>query len=267
MFSDALADATITIGATTTVTGADGTDTLTNTEVLSFSDLNLDLSGASPVAFVDLARLNATQGFRLDGVDQGDNSGLAVAGAGDINGDGYDDLIVGAGFADVGTQVNAGESYVIFGTDFSRVVDDDGTTGDDLLTGGAGDQILVGGLGNDILDGGADDDVLVGGAGDDTITFDATDTQRVDGGSGADTLALGGDLDLTTYNDTAHYNVVEGFEIIALNTIGNVNLTLELRDLLNLSDTSNTLRVDDNAGDAVITGDTGWGAGAAGTGG
>ncbi len=46
-----------------------------------------------------------------------DNSGRSVSSAGDVNGDGFDDLIVGAHNAAPGTPARdrAGKSYVIFG--------------------------------------------------------------------------------------------------------------------------------------------------------
>ena len=45
---------------------------------------------------LNLSQLDGTNGFRLDGIDAYDYSGFSVAGAGDVNGDGIDDLIVGA---------------------------------------------------------------------------------------------------------------------------------------------------------------------------
>ena len=63
-----------------------------------------------------LRRLDGTNGFRLTGIDDGDRSGCSVSSAGDMNGDGFDDLIVGAPYA--GSAVGAdfeGESYVVFG--------------------------------------------------------------------------------------------------------------------------------------------------------
>ena len=66
-------------------------------------------------ASLDLSTLNGSTGFRLDGVASGDSSGRSVASAGDVNGDGYADLIIGACYADPGGRTNAGSGYVVFG--------------------------------------------------------------------------------------------------------------------------------------------------------
>ncbi len=54
-------------------------------------------------------------GFVINGIDASDQSGLSVSGAGDVNGDGLADLIVGARGADPGDKQSAGESYVVYG--------------------------------------------------------------------------------------------------------------------------------------------------------
>ena len=60
--------------------------------------------------------LTAEQGFVIYNTDTSDNSqlGFSVSAAGDINGDGIDDLIVGADERDV-DNTNDGEAYVIYG--------------------------------------------------------------------------------------------------------------------------------------------------------
>ena len=66
-------------------------------------------------ASLNLSTLNGTNGFVVNGIDSGDDSGLSVSSAGDVNGDGIDDLLIGARTADPGGLFNAGESYVVFG--------------------------------------------------------------------------------------------------------------------------------------------------------
>ena len=62
-------------------------------------------------ASIDLASLDGTNGFTLTGIDGGDGSGLSVSSAGDVNGDGIDDILIGAYGADGG----AGETYLVYG--------------------------------------------------------------------------------------------------------------------------------------------------------
>jgi hypothetical protein len=69
-------------------------------------------------AAIDLTNIAAgIGGFVINGQDAGDQSGWSVASAGDVNGDGFGDLIVGAVYGDArgNAKSNAGDSYVIFG--------------------------------------------------------------------------------------------------------------------------------------------------------
>jgi hypothetical protein len=63
---------------------------------------------------------NGSTGFVLTGIDANDRSGRTVSAAGDVNGDGIDDLIIGAGSADPGGRTDAGETYVVFGRNTAR---------------------------------------------------------------------------------------------------------------------------------------------------
>ncbi|PPS45141.1 S-layer family protein [Chroococcidiopsis sp. TS-821] len=207
-------------------------------------------------ASLDLATLDSSDGFVINGINAYDFSGSSVSSAGDIDGDGFADLIIDAPGANFLGQYDAGESYVIFGRDFTNSVTHLGTDGDDTLIGTNGDDILIGGRGNDRLIGGRGADVLYGGAGDDTLSFGVRD-RRLDGGSGTDTLTV--DISNTTIDlTTLPRNQIRSIEIIDLTGTGDNNLILTRLNLLNLSDTTNRLIVNGNAGDSVTSTGQGW---------
>jgi Ca2+-binding RTX toxin-like protein len=194
--------------------------------------------------------LDGSNGFRLDGIDPFRPTGRSVASAGDVNGDGFADLIVGAPGADPGGNNDAGESYVVFGRDFTGEVTHQGTASANQLDGTAGAEVMVGGRGDDTMTGGGGADIFRGGEGNDRIVIGSAAFADIDGGTGVDTLALAGELDLalTGIADSK----ATGIAVVDLVAGAGANaLTLSLTDLLNLSDTSNTLTVEGGAGDSV----------------
>src|SRR4028118_85856 len=85
----------------------------------------IDAAGQSYVVFgsnsgfaagLDLSTLNGSNGFAINGIAANDSSGWSVSRAGDVNGDGFDDLIIGAISADPNGISYAGQSYVVFGS-------------------------------------------------------------------------------------------------------------------------------------------------------
>lgn len=130
---------------------------------------DVSVAGDFP-ATLALSSLDGSNGFRLDGADAGDQTGTSVNAAGDINGDGIDDLIVGAAGASPGDKFQAGSSFVVFGRDVSSVgnfpatlplSDLDGSTGF-RLDGEAEDRsgISVSAAGD--INGDGIDDVIIG---------------------------------------------------------------------------------------------------------
>ncbi len=69
--------------------------------------------GVGKNGLLSLSNLNGINGFKLDGEVIGDNCGISVSSAGDVNGDSYEDLLIGAWFWFY--NHNAGRSYVVFG--------------------------------------------------------------------------------------------------------------------------------------------------------
>nr|WP_256207847.1 integrin alpha [Nitrosomonas sp. Nm166] len=226
-------------------------------------------SGTSYVVFgkasgfdaqIDLTSLEDKNVLRLFGeVDESNSFSFSVSGAGDVNGDGFDDVIIGAPGSDPNGE-SSGSSYIVFGR--SSFIDDGvirGTPGDDILTGTPAAERFEAGDGNDRMIGRGGSDVFLGEAGDDYIRVSDLSFESVDGGIGNDSLALGGNgLNL---NLTDMAGKISGIETINLFGTGDHTLTLTAADVLNLSDTTNTLKVNGNAGDRIVGLSHGWGDG------
>jgi len=120
-------------------------------------------------ASIELSSLNGSDGFALNGGTGSDFSGRAVSGAGDINGDGIDDLIVGADRA-TPNGYNSGQSYVVFGSSagFGASLELSALDGGDgfALNGGAASDFSgrsVSGAGD--INGDGIDDLIIGAFG------------------------------------------------------------------------------------------------------
>lgn len=215
-------------------------------------------SGASFVVFgqtagtaVELSAIEAGRGgFVINGVSEDDSSGRSVSNAGDVNGDGFADLIVGAPFDDP-NGIYSGTSFVIFGGQGSSATV--GTSGIDILIGDVNANQLVAGAGNDVLLGNGGADVLRGGAGDDVLAISDLTFASLDGGTGTDTLRF--DAPLNFDLGLLANNKINGIEIIDLSADGgNSTLALNITDLFSLSETqtaSDTLVIHGNTGDVV----------------
>ena len=133
--------------------------------------------------------LDGTNGFAMRGPANGDGFGRSVAGIGDVNGDGLDDIAVGARYADRARAEGGGEAFVIFGRedfgatlDLATLIDDDGgVLGGWRIDGALGFALDGGGD----IDGDGNDDLLVG------EPFDITEAQRPDGMAGSAYLVFG----------------------------------------------------------------------------
>lgn len=228
---------------------------------------NGQFSGAAYVLFGDAggfplnfntASLDATQGFKVEGRDAEDRLGSGLNAAGDINGDGFADIIIGADHAEdeaVAGTVLTGEVYVIFGFNSGAVTQQGGSSADTLTGSGAVD-VLVGGLGDDVLIGGGGNDALTGGAGDDVLSIADNAFRRLDGGAGTDTVRVAGAsqaLDLTQNIGV----IAKNYEAVDLAGAGS-SVTVDSLAVLESSNTSNTLTITGSNAETLTISDVGW---------
>ncbi len=124
--------------------------------------------------------------YQKNGAAAGDGFGFAAAGAGDVNGDGMADFIIGARGTDAGGQSNAGSAYVYSGADGSLLYQKDGdytgyflgasVTGAGDVNGDGKDDFIIGawqagGMGLAYIYSGANGSLLYGKGGGGTGLF------------------------------------------------------------------------------------------------
>ena len=174
-------------------------------------------------------------GFVINGQSATDQLGQSVSAAGDVNGDGYADLIVGAPQADPAAGVNAGKSYLIFGgSQFvtGAIALGAGTSANELVVGTNGADILVGNGGLDRFSAGAGNDIIVLQASDIANLSNNTVAllkSYVDGGNGFDTIRLtgGANMDMTTISNVGGMTGTTGEGLSRINDIERIDLATD----------------------------------------
>ena len=186
----------------------------------------------------DVATLDGSDGFRLVGEQRDAYEkqyfGVSVSDAGDINADGYDDLIVGTSVRGSNRSDDTGYSYVLFGRpggyfDTINVADFDGTDGFRIESPPRADAFRlydedagrsVSGAGDVNGDGFAD---WIVGAPMATALVDVFDTRL---NSGASYIVFGGDYGAFTTDVTAE--LVDGnLQILGDNTANHLRISME----------------------------------------
>jgi len=194
------------------------------------------------------------EGFQLSGFSASLYS--QVSGAGDVDGDGFDDLLLSdPESSGAGNNNNEGSVYIIYGFDNEPTNNDYyGDATNNSLTGTGADENFYGKTGDDYIDGGGGADLNSGGQGDDTFVYDAADTY-IDGGFGNDTLVLDMGDSISFTNLDKHY--IKSIENIDMkNDTGANTLTIDAVDLVQSSEDLNEMFVTGDAGDTVTSNDT-----------
>ena len=143
-------------------------------------------------AEINLGALDANSGLSVLGAVAGDQAGQALSGGGDWDGDGFDELLVGAPNRGIGPSGNQGAVFLVMGGPTLGIpnrVTHPGTPADNTLIGTSAADVLHGHRGDDRLDAADGNDALKGGQGDDVLL----------GGAGGDALIGGAGLDVASY--------------------------------------------------------------------
>jgi len=113
-----------------------------NSEAASDAGKAYLILGASILAGTQASSWNASLSdadIAIVGAAAGDRLGTSVAGVGDVDGDGLDDFLLGAPFADDGAAPNAGKAYLFLGSSLSAA---------SSLTAASADRVYVGASGS-----------------------------------------------------------------------------------------------------------------------
>jgi len=112
------------LGSSVAGAGDVNNDGIADVIVGAFTPTNPSAAGHAYVIFgrktatrsdVVVSTLAIADGFAMSGIAE-DSFGMSVAGTGDVNGDGFGDVVIGAESASPAGRLGAGEAYVIYGS-------------------------------------------------------------------------------------------------------------------------------------------------------
>jgi VCBS repeat-containing protein len=202
------------------VVGAYGDDThgaYAGAAYVVYGGSNPALSGGT----LNLATIAiGTGGFKIIAEAAADNTGFSASSAGDVNGDGYADVLIAAGGNDAGGS-NAGAAYVVYGGVNSAIVN--GVVDLAVVANGSGGFKVIGEAANDLaggsvsaagdINGDGYDDIIIGAKGEDTGGGSAGAAYVIYGGydlGGQSGLTLTGTSGVDTLTGKAGNDILTG---------------------------------------------------------
>ncbi len=214
---DGVAD--LIIGARSADPNDDNADVFDNdqsgqTFVVFGKDTVIDGAFAAEINLADIESGMSTAGVVLNGINPSDQSGISVSAAGDFNGDGTGDIIIGALTADP-NGLSSGQSYIVFGG------------------GGANNAPIVNDQLFTVEENTANGTLIATVAASDPDTGDVL-TYSIIGGTGATAFAIDANTGQITVADGSQLD----FELVA-----SLSLIVEVHDICDETDTA-TITID-----------------------
>ena len=174
-------------------------------------------NGETFPATLNLGNLSSTDGFIIEGEYRG-RTGVSVDGGGDINGDGFADVILGAEVS-LGSATGSSNYVVYGGAQYGRQQIDlaagdnfyQGNDAPEYIISNSGDDVINAGGGNDVIEAGTGDDIINGGTGNDRLTGgDGADSFVFDSSSGDDIIT-----DFTTGTDSIDMSALSDLLVLS----------------------------------------------------
>ena len=206
------------------IIGSPGFFSLDSVNYVVFGGTNVAENGR-----LRISELDGSNGFAINGVEELDRLGASVSAAGDINGDGIDDLIISAPGGGYLYYANySSKSYVVFGgTDIAVTGSDllalDGTNGF-VINVNPGDQLGLSVSNAGDINGDGIADLMIGDPGADINGDRSGSTYIVFGGAG---VGAGGSFDLSTLDGSNGFvlNGIGAYDVsgVSVSGAGDVN--------------------------------------------
>jgi len=175
---------------------------------------------------IDIDITSDMNAFQMNYTLDNTTDDITLAAGGDVNGDGFDDLVIGASNA----NSNQGEAIIVYGRESGgepyQVGTNESATQDNIS--------LVGTIGNDTLSDNTQTGVsMSGGAGDDTIIINNDLFQNLNGGGGSDTLEIEGADQLIDFTNVGSESF-ENIENINMMAVDSQTVVLGMNELFDM---------------------------------